>query len=323
VAIERNYKHMIKHLLLAVLIIATASIKSQEKALKRFRLLDFHIGPSFSNFINTEAPHKTFLFLSSDEYYLTPNVESLHRNYSTSLTNDIRYSLSFGIGFEYALNDTWSIYASFNYEGKGINLDDSNTKHQEHWGQNYNTGDPELLFESVTFESTKVKLSNNYLTMPILMRKYLGRSKLVYLQGGIYMAYLLNSTGYIKLFDGYSSTLGEDNSLDSASGYKNYSGMHLKINDKDKVHTAKFDYGLSLGTGLSKGISEKLYLKADLLVNIGLKSVDSLFDNEYEEKEISGGLGFNNAVKSSNYYGLNSNAKNISAVLTVGIGVRL
>ncbi|MCG8580721.1 MAG: hypothetical protein MI866_12425 [Bacteroidales bacterium] len=99
--------------------------------------------------------------------------------------------------------------------------------------------------------------------------------------------------------------------------------MHIVIDDKDKVHTAKFDYGLSLGTGLNKSISQTLYLKADLLFNFGVKSIDCLHDNEYEEAMLGAATGFNNAVKSKNYYGLNSNAKNINGLLTVGIGIRL
>lgn len=301
-------------LLLILLLLAIMPIYGQEvSSTSRIRILDFHVGAGFSNFLNAEAPHKTFLFLSSDEYYLTLDPASLGRNYSTSLTKDIRYSVTFGVGFEYELEKSWALFVALNYEGKGINLEDRYSHHQEHWGLDPNTGEQVLFSESLTEESTKVEVSNNYLAMPILLRKYLTVNRVFYLQGGFYMAYLLKSEGKIELFDAYGSTLGDNN----------FSSMSIIIDDKDKIHTAKFDYGLSLGTGITKTLTNNLYLKADLLVNIGLRSVDSLYDNEYEEAAIGGATGFNNAVKSNNYYGLNSDAKNINVALTIGVGIQL
>jgi hypothetical protein len=46
-------------------------------------------------------------------------------------------------------------------------------------------------------EKYEVKVSNNYLALPILLRKYIGQKDL-YLQGGVCAGYLLQSRMYVQ-----------------------------------------------------------------------------------------------------------------------------
>lgn len=311
------------HLLLFVLIYSFCYANAQDESTNRLKIIDFHVGPSFSNFINTEAPHKSFLMLSEDEYILTSDPESTFQNYDASITKDIRYSISLGLGFEYSLKKNWSVYASFNYEGKGINLDDSNSQYEEH---HYESESQEYTIQEMTSEKTKVKLSNNYLTMPVLMRKYFTDKQTFYLQGGMYLAYLLKSEGNISLQKAEQTSFLQYNGFGSFNDENTtsyFSSFDVTIDDKDKVHTAKFDFGLSFGTGLRLPLNDQLYFKADLLFNFGLKSIDSLNNNEYAEKDFPSSSGYSTAFQSKNYYGLNSKAKNINSVLTVGVGIKL
>ncbi len=88
-------------------------------------MISVSVGPSFSNFINSEAPHKINIY-GSDIYpaIIDSDVTNSigYYDYETNLLKDIKLGLSIGLGFEYYLKNDISIYFSLLYEEKGIDL---------------------------------------------------------------------------------------------------------------------------------------------------------------------------------------------------------
>jgi hypothetical protein len=144
------------------------------------------------------------------------------------------------------------------------------------------------------------------------------------LQGGAYLAYLLNSKVNINMQGAYASNVSAEGLVAiNALPEKEFYAIELNESDFEDDLTSVFDFGLVLGTGFNYPLSDKLYFNADLSVCIGLKGIDGVSNNEYSEVTIPLSTGFGSVVSSRNYYGLNSNAKNISGALTLGIGFRL
>lgn len=164
-------------------------------------------------------------------------------------------------------------------------------------------------------QNYNVKISNNYVVLPVLIRNYFGK-KGVYWQGGFYAGYLLKSQvsvlekkhAYIPNYDsyGYDFLFRIDNQVDSK-----------------KQLTTNFDFGISIGAGISHALTNRIYLNANLICNVGLRKIDGKYDNEYSSNIGSTFTGITTIVRSTNYYGLNSEAKNINMAVTVGLGYRL
>ena len=93
--------------------------------------------------------------------------------------------------------------------------------------------------------------------------------------------------------------------------------------DKKREYTNTIDFGLSLGTGYTREISDKLIIKTELLLNIGLVKVDSRYNNDFSVTPVPSGSNFSRVlVRSTNYYGLNSYSKNINMLFTIGLGYK-
>lgn len=91
-----------------------------------------------------------------------------------------------------------------------------------------------------------------------------------------------------------------------------------EINNK-KEFTNNIDFGVSFGTGYSYPFTNRLLLNADLIFNIGLFKIDKKYHNEYEETILPSITGSSIRLRATNYYGLNSNARNLNMGFTVGI----
>ena len=277
---------------------------------KRLQILNIHVGVGASNLINAEAPHK--IINLDDSYHLVYSNEP-GLNYQTYFWKDIKYSFVGGLSFEYALKSDLSLLATLNYEGKGIAIDymfeEKQLETEPMWVQK----------EDYTFD-----IANHYITMPIGLRKYLNPSSTFYIQGGCYLAYLLQSTVDISMEGAYvSSMLNESVGLTNVEAQNSYYGIELNEDDFDKELTSQLDFGVYIGTGINYPISDKLYINADLSFGIGLRNIDGENNNDYSEVAMPLTTGYSSSISSANYYGLNSKAKNISGALTVGIGFKL
>ncbi|MBK3516246.1 outer membrane beta-barrel protein [Carboxylicivirga marina] len=278
-------------------------IQAQES--KKLKIINAHIGVGANNLINAEAPHK---ILRYDNYRHYPFYEGSELNYETNFLSDMKFSFVGGIGFEYYLKPGMSFSASVNYEGKGLEMNyrfnDSGGNEQYIWD----------LQEDYLFD-----ISNHYITLPLSLRKYLNASYTFYVQGGVYMACMFESRVDISIVEKFNRwNIAEEHEEPRLVGYyiEEFNANHFDFEDE---LTRMFDFGLVLGTGYIYPLSKKLFINADLLFSIGLKGIDGVNDNEYDELLLARGT----MVRSGNYYGLNSNAKNFSGELTVGIGIKL
>ncbi|MBK3516248.1 outer membrane beta-barrel protein [Carboxylicivirga marina] len=304
----------IKYYTLLFLLSFSAISMAQEDN-KRLKIINAHIGIGASNLINAEAPHK--IISISDVYYLQFGESNSEFNYETNFFKDMKYNFVGGIGFEYFIKPDLSLSASLNYEGKGLDID---YRHKD------SGGDTDYVWASQ--ENYVFDISNHYITLPLIMRKYLNASNTFYLQGGAYMAYLIQSSIDFSIDRLYVSSYKFDSDQlelidETEVGGNSGSNIRAYENDFEDDLTSTFDLGIVLGTGYTYPLSDKLYIYADLLFSIGLKDIDGVNDNEYSETSLPASSGYNTVIQSENYYGLNSNAKNFSGVLTVGVGLRL
>jgi len=275
-------------------------------------VIGFSVGPCFANFINSEVPHKINIYGSDVNPVLFPSsdlTKSLaYTDYQTSLINNILFGISTGLQMEYFLNSNTSIKTGLFYEPKGINLNFSNTK-------------DEILYTGTSYvngsiaERYKIKINNNYLTVPVIYRKYIFQNQKIFVEGGAYLSFLISS----KINDWNEKIVSND----TAEIYRYWSNLD-NWKDSKKVYTKKFDMGLSIGTGFEKNLTDKLVVMTEILLNVGLLDVDSKYNNEYSVTPTAAGSNFTSVlVRSTNYYGLNSNSKNINLLFTIGIGYKL
>ncbi len=265
----------------------------------------FSIGPSFANFMNSGAPHKINIF-GSDEYPLpiTGDITNAvaYTDYQTSLFKDIFVGISVGIQIEYFLTNNLSIHSGIFYEEKGIDLN------------YYNTRDGYL--EGISGEISEVyerNIINKYVIAPFLLRKYLIERNKIFVEGGIYTGYLISSE--ITILD-EKTVIRETGFLFASYGFDNEK-------DTEREFTNRFDLGFVIGTGFIKNISPELVFTAEMRIGFGMRKLDAKFNNEYEVTEIPISSGYNQLLRSTNYYGLNSDSKNLNFVLAIGLGYHI
>lgn len=269
-------------------------------------ILSFSIGPSFANFKNGEAPHKLYLFgsdhtqaiMSSNELTNSP----AYTDYKTSLNEDILIGISTGIKLEYFIKDQFNIVTGISYESKGIDLEYSNTK----FGY--------IAADRVLDKNLEIRIINKYLTLPILLKRNLTKNKNIFLEGGVYIGYLISSR--INFLN--EETISDDSGVIS----KNSFWIDNK-RDSKKEYTNKFDFGFTFGTGYITKLSENLLLKTEMLMNIGMIKLDAKYNNEYTVTPVASMNMTTVAVRSTNYFGLNSKSKNLNLAFVIGLGYKI
>ncbi|MDD4972306.1 MAG: porin family protein [Paludibacter sp.] len=291
-----------KQILLGILVLITNVLLAQEKE-KGDLIIGFSTGSSFSNLLNSEAPHKINIFGSDVNpvgFYSSDLTESpAYIDYETGIFRDVLFGVTSSVQIEYFIKNNLSLSSGISYEPKGINLNYSNTV------TDYYT----------TAEILTLKIKNDYLVIPICLKKYVLKKKNIFVSGGMYFGYLLSSRiDYLN-----KKTVSDESGILS-----NYSTWIDNEKDKKREYTNKFDFGFSLGTGYVKNISNRLIFKSEFLFNIGLRKVDAKYNNDYSVKPIPMSSDFGNyLVRSTNYYGLNSNSKNINLLIKVGLGYKI
>jgi hypothetical protein len=296
--VTTNLKTAMKQILfLSTLILITNVLFAQKKE-KGDLIIGFSIGTSFSNLLNSEAPHKINIFDSDVNQVVFSSFD-----YKTGILKDLLFGVASGIRIEYFIKNNLSLLSGISYESKGINLNYSNRI------TDYTT------IGGVLAEKYKLKICNDYLTFPILLRKYVLKEKNIFVSGGVYMGYLLSSR---------IDYLNQKTVSDESEILINYSIWIDNEKDKKRKYTNKLDFGFSLGTGYAKNISDKLIFKSELTFNIGLRKVASKYNNDFSATRVPYTTMFNSdLVRSTNYYGLNLNSKNINMLITIGLGYRI
>ena len=275
-------------------------------------------GINASNLLNSEAPHKMNIFFGDNNRGVSFNsVEeaksSIEYNYKTNLINDAIINFVPAINFEYFLTNKLSIYTGLSIETKGLNLSYSNTYN----GSLYYpyTSPPYNLATGLVNENYKTNISNNYLIIPLRIRTYFRKEQNIFVEGGFYFGYLRQSS-----VSHSSSKTVTDNNQVIYNSYFSLDGLYF---DQMK-YTNKIDYGISFGMGFSKNLIDKLFLNIETTTNIGLRKVDSKYDNEYTAMYIPQGSNqIIYLVRATNYYGLNSNSRNFDFSVKIGLSYKI
>jgi hypothetical protein len=266
----------------------------------------FAVGTSFANFINSEAPHKIYLYGSDKKPFISnsPDITKspFYNNYKTNLFKDILFRITTNTHIEYFIKNNLSIQSGISFETKGVNL-------------NYSTTNPQdTILGDYYKDAFVLKIRNNYLIVPILLKKYLLERQWLFIEGGVYTGYLVSSR-----ITFLSEKIGNGNAESGPIIFVSIIDNELE----NRKITNKFDFGFSIGTGINKRLSSKLIFKSELLMNFGLVKVDSKYNNEFYVINVSSDSNPNYLVRSTNYYGLNSKAKNFNLTLTIGIGYKI
>ncbi len=286
--------------LLSLMTISTLNAQTLKKGTT---LYSFSAGASFANLTNSKAPHNIYL-IGSDIYPVvtTPgglSSSTLYFDYQPEFFRDMKAGIFLAGDWEHFIKDNLSINGAIAFETKGIDVAYNNEIVVD------NDNFPASTFTEVHHR----KISNQYLTLSFAAKKYFQHQ--VYIEGGVYGSKLITS-----MIDLYS-----EKSFHEGPG--NYFESMIEISGKDDggEFTAAYDLGITAGFGFQKFISEKIFLKSGVRVNAGLIKVDGKYNNEYEESywpQSSNIIA--TTVRSTNYYGFNSNARNINILFLFGVG---
>ena len=286
----------LKIIILAIhLFVSIGYLSAQEKSQKGM-VIGLSLGPSLANLMNSKAPNKIFAFNS---LLPSPDVENVaeYTDYEVGLLKDLLLGIAAGVTIEYFIKKDLSLLSGLSYESKGINLNYSNSRQ----GTVHFTGSSSSGEINETF---KKKIRNSYLIFPILIRTYILKHRALYLEGGLYSGYLLSS----------KVTLSDSKIVDEAPRAFFFS----KFDNNSFTHN--LDYGFSLGGGFAKDINQKVIFSISTRVNIGLRKVDAKFDNQFEIGSTPLG---SQLVTSTNYFGFNSDARNINFTFSIGAGYKI
>jgi hypothetical protein len=288
---------------------------------KGSKIIYLSAGITSSNLLNSEAPHKINIYGSDIRpavLYPTNVTTSLgYFDYSTHILKDIKTGFSLKAGIEYFLKNNWSVATFIAYEDKGIDL---NFKHSQHrdvinpFDPSYNIGVGPTFYVEYYEQFYHVKIRNSYVTIPVIVKRYFFNENF-YLSAGGYAGWLIKSGVYTFMRKHRYSPDYQYFGSDFYAG--------IDENDEKKEFTNHFDYGLAIGTGFAYPLTTNFQLNIDLLLSAGLRKIDKKYNNEYEESHIAMPTGVGLRVRSTNYFGLSSDATNLSAAFTFGVGYKL
>jgi hypothetical protein len=144
---------------------------------------------------------------------------------------DPKMDFLIGASFEYYIKENLSLKTGLNYERKGFT--------------NKSFG-----FEEFEFSSNKIKVTTNfnYLILPILIKYELGNLKQFFVEGGVFLGYLLNTKT-------------------KASGYPTDDSTSLN---------KKLDVGLSFGIGKKFNLNDESNLNIEIRENLGLINISDV-----------------------------------------------
>ncbi len=145
-----------------------------------------------------------------------------------------------GLSMELPLNDNLSVFANVNYERKSV-------VHKIQFEQNPDF-DPNI--NPNNWDKVNVRLTMQYLSIPVNFKYYLGSSKTFYIHGGPYAAIFIDDK---FKFDGEE--------IDEISGGSDFKTL---------------DFGLTLGAGAQIKLNAKHNLSIGIRDNFGLANVSDM-----------------------------------------------
>lgn len=244
--------------------------------------------------VDVHTPYKTYMpyhiltdSLTSDYPY-----GSMPFDYESSFFKDMVLNIAAGIYFDIPLKRNISLKTFGSYEKKGKSLENERVQ-TEKAGENVVT----------TTTLYKRDVDNTYLVVPVLLKYAWPNRTTYFVQGGPFAGFLIKS-----------NTSGSS-IVTELSGSSAYTDAY-NFDEDSKEHTNSVDYGLMMGGGMEFYWTSNSYIFLEMNASLGLRKIDKLYNNEYEEFDRS--YKYLTNYTSRNYYSLNSNAKNFSIMFTVG-----
>jgi len=142
-----------------------------------------------------------------------------------------KIAYSCGIKLQFNLNEILSLSTDIQYEKKGLQTKDILEV----------TDDNGLIDRRIS----KYYNCLDYITIPLILRVNFGKKTKIFLSSGIFMGYLLQQKSLY------------------------YSKDYLNKQNQTKDYK-KWDWGVSMGVGVSYPLSQKLFLTAEIRNNLGL-----------------------------------------------------
>ncbi len=246
--------------------------------------LNFHYGLNISGFINR------------DPFFVKTNPFDSHYNFlyiSPKYEGESYKGLTFGVDAEYHLDARQSFLVGFYFQTKGNNL-----KYDTSWTSDYG---------SDQHYSYLKKLTNDYLVIPVVYRRYLLKSARIFLEAGLYSGIWLRSYIYVE----------ECRSWMDAGDDRPMCNCWHDIPDAAPGHTTSFDYGLLIGGGFKQKISGSIDIIARCRYSYGLAKIDALNANTWINIPDSPLV-----RELKNYYGISSDARNTNLSITLGVSYK-
>jgi opacity protein-like surface antigen len=215
---------------------------------------------------------------------------------------DIQAGLMKGISARYNFTEHLAVNTALTYEAKGTKVEEKT-----------HTENVQMRNEQIFIR----EISNNYLTFPLLLSWQSSGRFGLYGQAGGYASLLIRS----KIYGMDSNRLlikgnSFPGNLPTLPG-ENIEKSEFSIDGKSRTHTV--DYGYAVGGGVYYAISDKVKLSLNALLNIGLRKIDSQYNNDL--LRLPGPNGF--VEYRNDYFQLNSRARNINLLLNMGLSFRV
>lgn len=213
-------------------------------------------------------------------------------DYQSSFIKDMIFNIAAGFYLDFPLKKNFSLKTYGSYEQKGKILENEKIV-TDRVGEN----------EVTTTTLYKRNVQNTYLVVPLLLKYAWPNRTTYFIQGGPYAGFLLKS-----------NTSGSS-IVTELSGNSAYTDAY-NFDEDSKPQTNEVDYGLMVGGGMEFYWTSNSYIFVEMNAGLGLRKIDKLYNNEYEEFDQN--FRYLTNYTSKNYYSLNSNAKNFSVMFTVG-----
>lgn len=213
-------------------------------------------------------------------------------DYETSFFKDMVFNIAAGIYVDIPLKRNLSLKLYGSYEKKGKSLENERVVTEK-------TDENEVT----TTTLYRRNVNNTYLVVPLLLKYAWPNRTTYFIQGGPYAGFLMKS-----------NTIGSSIVTELSGNSALTEAYDFDADSKD--HTNGVDYGLMVGGGMEFYWTSNSYIFLEMNAGLGLRKIDKLYNNGYEEFETS--YKYLTNYTSQNYYSLNSNAKNFSVMFTIG-----
>ncbi len=296
----------IKYTVLFLCFVLTAAVHAATKPIVSFGIYAGFNGSNLysaevpaaaynADLVDVHAPYKTYMpnriykdSLGTEGYIYG----AVPFDYQSSFLKDFIFNIAGGVYLDIPLKRNLSLKTYGSYETKGKFLENEKV-------ETLSAGENEVT--TTTLYKRNVK--NSYLVVPVLL-KYAWPSRTTYfIQGGPYAGFLLKS-----------NTAGSS-IVTELSGNSAYTDAY-NFEEDSKHQTNSVDYGLMVGGGVEFYWTSNSYIFVEMNAGLGLRKIDKLYNNEYEEFDQN--FRYLTNYTSKNYYSLSSSAKNFSVLFTVG-----